>query len=327
MKRIIYFTLIIVALISCSKDDKVAEQDSIAETAEVSFNFASFDTEVSPMTRIGQSTIGKEIKRYSLFIYDEKGTKVAEKSEENINKVKIENIKFTLPKGKYTVAVVAFNDDINNYQANNNSTLSWASVYNYNTTYTFFNDCYGCYWSNEMFTSTNYVVNDYFYKKEEFTLTANAAINIVAPRVTGRLELHIKDIVPTGNYPSKEYAYVKIRLENMPYGVKMNSGAYYSKSVQEIYLSKKQWESFSKKPIIFNAMPTSNPKITFQFSDSWADCFDPSWSSPVIKHEKVLSGFEIFENKITKLTGNIFFEADFSVEINSDFDGVIEGEF
>lgn len=53
MKRIIYFTLIIVALISCSKDDKVAEQDSIAETAEVSFNFAFFDTEVSPMTRIG----------------------------------------------------------------------------------------------------------------------------------------------------------------------------------------------------------------------------------------------------------------------------------
>lgn len=326
MRNFIYL-FIILGLLSCSNTD-TDNMINDGKKHEVNFNISSFNIEQIPIksaTRIGQSTLSPEIKQYGIYIYNASGVKVAEQVKNNINDVTIPNVKFELAKGDYTATIIAFNDIISNYYVNSTSlTTANATTFEYRYDVQF-QDCSGCFWGNAFFDSYNYAKNDYFYKKLPFTVTQNATIDVTAPRVTGRIELHIKDINVLGNYPSVDYAYVRITTTNMPHGVKFGTGLSVSTQTSTIYMSRKEWESYSSKPLIFNCMPTANPKITFEFSDTWASCYDPWGGYEVIKHKKEVSGFEVFENKITRLTGDLFTSGNFNISIDPNFSEVITG--
>lgn len=317
-----YYALSLLLFLSCS-NESYTEIDEVDPSAahKVQFKVNHFKQEVVPMTKIGQTSDSQFIENGFLYIYNSTTGALVAKVENNEFDDPIE---LALAKGDYSAVAIAFNASSENQEIES-STLNSGNLYTYNNKTI---DRYNNGASSERYSFKNHYNNDYFYARHEFSVSTDDIIDIEAKRASGRLELHIMDIVKADSYSAENFAYVKVTLENFTYGINFNDGSSVEPGdIKYIYLTRKEWDAFKDRPMVINAMPSANPKVTFEFSDSYL-IPNSDFNNPTTSYTKVIEGFNIYENKLTRLKGNIFTSApNFQIEIDTDWEAIEDLEF
>jgi hypothetical protein len=265
------------------------------------------------------------IKRYNLYVYNTAGTKVAESTKDLNNNT--EKVKISLPAGTYTAVALAFNDTYGTIKSDI-AALSTAYTYTEHNKIFPTRDPYES-WIISNYNFKNVYYNDYFYKKTTFTVSsAPVNVTMIAPRITGRLHLTYNDI---NGDAGLDYGLVRVGLKKLPFGVKFSNDNYYrDESTEYYYFSKAEWKAFASKAMIINCMATDNTaKITLDFIKTYmsAEYSYQDFTAPNIVYTREISGFNVYQNKITKLSGNIFDNGGFNISIDTDWDGEVTGEF
>jgi len=318
-------------IVSCSEDKNLGENNTNNGISyPVEFNMTTMEVVDFPVkTRVGQTTDASIMRSYFLYIYDNAGDLVMEKVNENANEATAK-LKLQLPVGNYTAVLVAFNEEDGTVQSFGRGNLNNnAGIYNYHKRSITVSEPWEEWYTYPYNFNTPYN-NDYFYKKVNFSVAGTANVEMIATRITGRLHLTYKDI-ETGD-SNIAYNFVRIKFENLPYGVNfINDGFKESKYDEYYYLTKSQWKEYAARAMVVNCMAsTTAPKIILDFCKSQYNfnyITEDDIRRPIISYTRTIEGFSVFQNKITKLTGNVFDNTTFTISIDTNWDGEVIGEF
>jgi len=330
IKNLFYVLFLMLFITSCSSNDDNSVRSLSGELYPVEFTVMATDVVDFPSpNRIGQISDPSVIKSYYLYIYNSLGNLMEDKKieKENISETTPQVVKMNLPAGTYKAVILAFNDDNGalDYSLNKLSTAY---------AYTIHDKFITPVETSGQFPFVNVYYNDYFYKKTTFVVSASTSpsapieVDLKATRITGRLSLKYNDI-STGD-TNLDYGLVIVDIENFPYGVKFNTDTYKEAGYSEpYYLTKAQWKVFATRTMVINCMPTSTPKITLKFCKLYnpTEITDRDFTQPNVIYERTIDGFQVYENKITKLTGNIFDNSQFEISIDTAWDDDVTGEF
>lgn len=187
MKKLITTTLMAVTVIafSCKKDTGYHETSTPVNDAaryNVTLGIGSFEAQYTDMRVVNLADdTAAYLKYLYTALYDSAGNQIrlTEQLRFNAYDTSFGKFYYTLPAGNYTVVFVAANDTAVIYQGlfnNKNATLQSLQI-------------------NNLFTSGGY---DIFYNKTRFKVSNQDTIasNLQLHRLTGKMELQLKDAAP-----------------------------------------------------------------------------------------------------------------------------------
>ncbi|MCD7973619.1 MAG: hypothetical protein LUG18_13350 [Candidatus Azobacteroides sp.] len=325
MKKLLFCVLSMVLFSFSSCNDEGDNTFVSEELYPVVLNVTNGKVADFSILRIAQPEDNAEIRQYFVYVYDSSGTLV-QRVGKIIDDENDTTIDLMLTKGDYTAILLAFNEELMRDSHTDHIAQLWLEELEKAVFYSYRMNPIGHYYGGTVHPSiwNNHYYNDYFYRKIPFTVDSEGetTVDLEATRITGRLELYMQDIAPFVEEDEimDNVVYIQLELEGFPFGVKFSDNSSFLTSEadnQTVLLSRKQWAEFAERPLVINCRATDSPKITVTLEGSDA--------------VKVIEGFEIYENTITRLTGNLNLEsvntdANLSLSISTDWDNVITGD-
>ena len=325
MKNIFYYLSLCLFLFSCKKDtdQQATSNPSASKKFAVTFNATSFSQEVAPISKASGNRVSavplKGMAKYFIYVvYDESGKEVSEIRQDSsgttrriindyfypdsdvvgASKIKPYGIiKDSLPKGNYTVVMAASNTEMNlNSRYKNFEVIKFSP----------FKDAFLNYTRNLVSWSRS---TDTFYKKFSLSIGDEPVQqNVQLERIVGKLELNILDrYVGTGTGYT---VLVDNDCEAFKFSTDLPFGAAFDYEFSDF--NNKGGSFDAKGNLEFFILNTRVPlTITIIYYVNG------------IKTYKVIDGINIFRNKKTVLSGNLFTDTKavgFTTSVNDQFD-------
>lgn len=277
---------------ACSNGNE-PEIEKPEELYNVNFNISIFSQEITDLKSTKSSKIIKDI---DYIVFNESGKFLNQKHYDSLE-ANFGVINDKLPAGQYYCAIIGHNTD-----------LSRIFVENYN----FFNDA--C-------ISVSNANNDVFLDTLSFKVTDNNQnISLKLPRIVGKVQLVIKDALPDN------IAKIKVTLVDIPWNYYFGNKSMYNRNDvhKEFNISSNEigQKDFTVDYLIFGK--DEGEKYTMVVK-----CYDVDSNLLV---EKEISNFDVFRNKCTRLSGNLFdalnnTQTDFTIEVDTVWSEIIDYTF